>query len=235
MARMRFNRHGEHLIQLTRMRVSNAYLVSEPDGITVVDTSLSGSAPSIRWAAAALGQPIRRIVITHAHVDHYGSLDALHDAVPEAEVMISARDARLLRGDRTRDPGEPEGRLFPPFFPSAATRPTQTIEEGDRIGSLEAIAAPGHTPGQLAFLDHRDRTLICGDAYLALGGLYVTTQPVKRFPFPALVGTWHKPTAYATAVKLRELEPSRLATGHGPVLDDPLAEMDRALREAPRE
>ncbi len=231
---MSLSRHGEHLAQLTRMKISNAYLVREDDGLTVIDTSLQGSAGAIQAAAQELGAPIRRIALTHAHNDHYGSLDALHKAVPDAEVLVSARDARLLRGDRTPEPGEPPGRLFPGvFWPPAKTTPTRTIAAGDRVGSLEVIAAPGHTPGQMAFLDTRDRTLICGDAYLALGGLFVTTQPVLRFPVPALLGTWNKGVANDTARRLRELEPSRLATGHGPVLERPAAEMDRALREAP--
>lgn len=232
---MQTTHHGDHLVQLTQLKISNAYLVREEDGLTVIDTSVMGSAGGIQAAARALGQPIRRIVLTHAHSDHYGSLDALHAAVPDAEVLVSARDAILLRGDRSRQPGEPAGRLFPGvFLPPAKTRPTRTIEEGERVGSLEVVAAPGHTPGQIAFRDTRDGSLICGDAYLALGGLFVTTKPVRRFPVPALLGTWHKPTAYATAEKLRALDPTRLATGHGPVLEAPAAEMDRALREAPR-
>ncbi len=228
--------HGEHLTQLVNLKISNAYLVREEDGLTLIDTSLQGAAGAIQAAAATLGQPIKRIVLTHAHSDHYGSLDALHKALPDAEVLISARDAKLLNGDRSHQPSEPEGRLFPGFFlPPAKTRPTRTIAEGDHVGSLEVVAAPGHTPGQLAFLDTRDRSLICGDAYLALGGLFVTTQPVLRFPVPALLGTWHKPTAYATAVKLRALDPARLATGHGPVLESPASEMDRAIAAAPQQ
>jgi len=231
---MSAKRHGDHLFQLTRLRVSNVYLVEEDDGLTVVDTSVLGSAGAIRSAADEIGKPIRRIAITHAHSDHYGSLDALHKAVPDAEVLVSARDAKLLNGDRSKQPGEPDGLLFPGvFLPPARTKPTRTIAEGDRVGSLEVVAAPGHTPGQLAFLDTRDRSLICGDAYLALGGLFVTTQPVLRFPFAALVGTWNKEVANATAHKLRALEPTKLATGHGPVLYNPGAEMDRAIREAP--
>jgi glyoxylase-like metal-dependent hydrolase (beta-lactamase superfamily II) len=226
--------HGEHLVQMTRLGVSNAYFVREADGLTLIDTSLAGSADALTAAARQLGQPIRRIAVTHAHSDHVGSLDALHAAVPDAEILVSERDARLLRGDRRKAPDEPPGRLFAGFFfPPVKTPPSRFIAEGDRVGSLEVVAAPGHTPGQLAFLDTRDRSLICGDAYLALGGLFVTTQPVVRFPVPALLGTWHKPTAYETAVKLRALDPSRLATGHGPVLSAPAAEMDRALREAP--
>jgi glyoxylase-like metal-dependent hydrolase (beta-lactamase superfamily II) len=231
---MSFSRHGEYLAQVTRMKMSNAYLVSEDDGLTVIDTSLQGSAGAIQAAAAELGAPIRRIALTHAHNDHYGSLDALHEAVPDAEVLVSARDAKLLGGDRSPEPGEPPGRLFPPvFWPAAKTKPTRFLQAGERVGSLEVVAAPGHTPGQMAFLDTRDQSLICGDAYLALGGLFVTTQPVLRFPVPALLGTWNKGVANDTARRLREMEPSRLATGHGPVLERPAAEMDRALREAP--
>lgn len=46
-----------------------------------------------------------------------------------------------------------------------------------------------HDHGQLAFLDTRDHTLIASEAYLSIGGLFVTTELVLRFPFPALAGT----------------------------------------------
>jgi hypothetical protein len=52
-----------------------------------------------------------------------------------------------------------------------------------------------------------------------------------RFPFPAMA-SWHLPTALKSAIFLRELQPRRLAVGHGPVLDAPLAEMDAAIVEA---
>lgn len=234
-SRMQTSRHGDHLVQLTLLKAANAYLVREDDGFTLIDTTLTGAAKGILAAAREQGAPIRRIAITHAHADHVGALDALRSELPDAEVLVSGRDARFLRGDRSSgDAGEPRGRIFAPFYPKTKTRPTRELADGDSVGSLRAVAAPGHTPGQLAYLDTRDDTLIGGDAYLALGGLFVTTKPVKRFPVPALVGTWHKPTAYATAQKLRALNPARLATGHGPVLEAPGDRMDRALREAPQ-
>jgi len=61
----------------------------------------------------------------------------------------------------------------------------------------------------------------------------VTTKPVKRFPVPALLGTWDKPSANATARKLLALAPSRLATGHGPLVEPAVPAMERALSEAP--
>ncbi|MDI3341912.1 MAG: tetratricopeptide repeat protein [Sphaerobacter sp.] len=48
----------------------------------------------------------------------------------------------------------------------------------------------------------------------------------------ALGGGWAE--ALASARALRSLEPSRLATGHGNVLEDPLAAMDRAIETAER-
>jgi glyoxylase-like metal-dependent hydrolase (beta-lactamase superfamily II) len=46
------------------------------------------------------------------------------------------------------------------------------------------------------------------------------------------MATWHRPTALETARKLRELDPDRLAPGHGKVLENPGAAMDRAIARA---
>jgi glyoxylase-like metal-dependent hydrolase (beta-lactamase superfamily II) len=58
--------------------------------------------------ADKLGLPIVRILLTHAYIDHVGSLDALHDALPNVQVAISERDARLLSGDLSLDLSEPQ-------------------------------------------------------------------------------------------------------------------------------
>lgn len=228
----RVSRHGSHLVQITRLRLSNCYLVREEDGLTLVDSSVSGSAGAVLAAADDLGAPIRRVCLTHAHHDHAGSLAALRDRLPNAELAIGARESRLLRGELAPEPAEPRGRLYGFLYEKLSLRPDRLLDPGDRVGSLEVVDAAGHTPGQLAFFDTRDRTLICGDAYLAVGKVFVTTELVARFPFPALLGTWHGPTALATARALRDLEPARLASGHGPVVEAPTAAMDAALARA---
>ncbi|MDO9407616.1 MBL fold metallo-hydrolase [Patulibacter sp.] len=214
-------------IRVTYLGLVNAYLVPEDDGLTLVDTTLKGGVKRILAAAEGLGRPIVRIVLTHAHDDHVGGLDALAAQLPDVEVVISTRDARLLAGDTTLDPDEPRSKLRG-GLKGASTVPTRTIEPGDHVGSLRAVAAPGHTPGQLAFLDERDGTLLCGDAYATVTGVATCAKPRPLFPLPALA-TWHRPTALASAEALRALDPARLAPGHGPVVEDPGAAMEAAV------
>src|SRR5688572_6303469 len=224
---MGVSRRTMPIYTITRFGLVNAYLVEEDDGLTLIDTTLPRSQKPILAAAERLGRPIVRIALTHAHQDHIGSLDALHAALPEAEVLISARDARLLAKDMTLDPGEEQGKLRGGYS-GAETKPTRMIAAADRVGSLEVFAAPGHTPGQVAFLDTRDRTLYCGDAYATVGGVATTAKPYWRFPLPA-AATWHHPTALQTAKALRELGPARLAPGHGKVVEAPGAAMHEAI------
>ena len=216
--------------RISRFGFVNAYLVEEEDGFTVVDTMLPKSGKLVLAKAQELGRPIVRIALTHAHGDHVGSLDELAAQLPEAEVSISARDARLLAKDKTLGPGEDlPGAKLRGSYPGTKTRPGRAFAPGDRLGSLEVIAAPGHTPGHVAFLDTRDRTLYCGDAYSTLGGVATTAKPNWKFPLPAMA-TWHRPTEIETAKALRALDPARLAPGHGKVVESPAAQMDAALR-----
>lgn len=225
---MKVTAYSNNLFQLTRLIAFNCYLVREEDGFTLIDTNMGGQAPAIMQAAEKLGVPIARIVLTHAHVDHVGSLDELHDALPNVPVAISARDARFLSGDKSLDPSEPQVPLRG-GYPVCKTKPTLLLHEGDRIGSLEVIATPGHTPGHLAFLDTRDRALIAGDAFQTQGGVAVSGTVEWRFPLPALA-TWHKGLALESARKLLARGPSVLAVGHGRMVANPQAAMERAIR-----
>src|SRR3954453_10621600 len=89
-----------NLIQLTRLRFVNAYLVREDDGLTLVDTTTSGAADALLAAARAAGGPIRRIALTHGHGDHLGSLDALVERLGDVEVLMPELDASIHAGER---------------------------------------------------------------------------------------------------------------------------------------
>ncbi|THF78805.1 MBL fold metallo-hydrolase [Cohnella fermenti] len=234
---MKITREG-NVVQLAfmpRFFPVNAYFVEEDDGLTLIDTALPFSAKGIREAAERLGKPIRRIVLTHAHGDHIGALDALKAALPEAEFAISARDARLLAGDASLEPGEHAGPIkgSVPKLGAIRSKPDILLRDGDRVGSLEAIATPGHTPGSMSFLDTRTGALLAGDALQLRGGIAVSGKVRPLFPFPAMA-TWSKEDSLASVRRLLERKPTLLAVGHGRMLASPAKEMARAVAEAER-
>lgn len=227
---MNITRHGSNLWQLTRLFAFNCYLVREEDGLTLIDTNMGGSGAGILQAAQTIRLPITRVTLTHAHGDHAGSLDEVARLLPDAEIAFTARTADFLQGNLALQAGEPQAQLRGSFI-TATTQPVRLLTDGDTLGSLRVVAAPGHTPDQIAFYDERDGSLIGGDAFQTAAGTAVAGTMRWLFPFPALA-TWHAPTALQTAVTLRNLNPTRLAVGHGRVLENPAAQMDAAIHEA---
>jgi glyoxylase-like metal-dependent hydrolase (beta-lactamase superfamily II) len=215
-----------NLTQLTRFRFVNAFLVPEEDGFTLVDTTMGGGAGPLIAAATEAGGAIRRIALTHGHGDHVGSLDALAQRLGDSvEVLMPELDARIHAGEKVV-----EGKV-PGSWPKLETRPQVRLAAGDRVGSLEVVASPGHSPGHVGFLDTRDRTLIAGDVFTSYGRLAVTSHFYPRFPFAAMA-TWDKGEDIESARALRELDPRVLAVGHGPALHSPRAAMDEAIGRA---
>jgi glyoxylase-like metal-dependent hydrolase (beta-lactamase superfamily II) len=206
-----------NIIPFTRFHFVNAYFVQEDDGLTLVDTTMNAAEQLL---AAAPGH-IRRIALTHGHGDHVGSLDALKQRLGDSvEVLMPELDAQIHAGEREKTKGS---------WPKVATVPDVRLQEGDRVGSLEVVATPGHTPGHVSFLDTRDRALIAGDVFTSYGRVETTSRLYWRFPL-ATTATWDKERNLASAQKLRALEPTVLFVGHGPVVADPLPAIDRALR-----
>ncbi len=218
---------SDTLIQVVQLRTINAYLVREDDGLTLIDGMMGNQSRRILAAAKAAGAPIKRIVLTHAHPDHVGAVDKLIAALPGVEFIVGTREAKTLNAKPKAEPGEPKGKLLPQAGGVKST-PTRLVNDGDTIGSLQVHAAPGHSVGHLAFLDTRDRSLFCGDAFSTIGGVATTAGPYWRFPLPGLF-TWHKPTELESAKRLAALNPARLAPGHGAVIESPAAAISAAI------
>jgi len=216
------------LIQMTRLSFVNAYLVREPDGFTLIDTTLGGGAASdLIGAAEAAGGEIRRIALTHGHGDHAGGLDAIKQRLGAGvEVLVGEPDARVWAGEKVID-----GQKVTGFWKDVETKPDVLLAGGERIGSLEVLASPGHTAGHVAFRDTRDGTLIAGDVFTSYGRPEVSNHFYWRFPL-AYGATVDRAQDLASARALRALDPSRLAVGHGPVAEAPGAAMDAAIERS---
>ena len=209
--------------QFTRLGLVNCYLVRESDSFTLIDTGIPGGARGMIDAARAIAsEPIARLLLTHAHGDHIGSLDALASALGQPQVAIGKREARLLpkkpAQDRSLDPGEPQCKVKG-SLPGAVTRPTHLLSDGELYGSLRVVATPGHTPGHLAYFDERDGTLYAGDALVTVGGA-VNVIGFGPWFFPVTtLATWHRPTAVESVRRLAELPIRRFAAGHGRIVE----------------
>lgn len=209
----------------------NCFLVEEENALTLIDAALPYSTKGILKAAKKIGKPITNIILTHAHSDHIGALDALKARLPSATVSISARDARLLAGDKTLLPEEAGHPVKGGVPKNIKSKPDILLAEGDFIGSLEVIFSPGHTPGSISLLDRRTNSLIAGDALHIRGGVAVSGTLKPLFPFPALA-TWDKKTALASAKKLQSFTPSLLAVGHGNMIKKPGRAFGKAIKES---
>ena len=100
------------------------------------------------------GERVAAVLLTHSDPDHVGGLAAF----PHAQVYLGRRELPLLDGSLARTPG---------CHNAIILRPLTLLDDGDVlvIGGREVriIAAPGHTPGSLAYLI--DNTMLfAGDA-----------------------------------------------------------------------
>lgn len=193
-----------HVTQLTLWRMVNAFLVVEDDGVTLIDTTMKQGTAGIVKAA---GGRLTRIALTHNHSDHIGAVDTLKAELGDSVQVLW-----------------PEGDTV-----NTQTQPDTFLKEGDRIGSLEVVASPGHSPGHIAFLDVRDRTLFAGDVYSTAGGVRVTNKVNPLFPLVGMA-TEDRDLDLESARKLAALDPALLAVGHGKSIREPKAAMDAALK-----
>jgi cyclase len=145
--------------------VSNAGVVRDDDGLTVIDTLMVRS----QWepfaaAVHALGAPIRRIVLTHAHIDHVGGTKAFSSAA----VFGSPQTSDLLDGEMPLGAYKAFMPAFDAEFDDLAelgTRPvTHLVTDAAMLTPrIELLLATGHTAGDLMALVEDSDVLFAGD------------------------------------------------------------------------
>jgi glyoxylase-like metal-dependent hydrolase (beta-lactamase superfamily II) len=184
-----------------------AHLVQK-NGFTVLIDTGSGTEKSHQdlldglQTAGVQPSDLTHILLTHAHIDHYGGLSQLRPithamiGVHELDVQTVAHHEawQALRGRRfasflteTGVPEEQRGFLLGMYhFPESFYRSVPvdfTYEAMDmRLGPFEFIHLPGHCPGHVAI--RLDDVIFCGD--MVVEGVTPHLSPESVTPYSGL-------------------------------------------------
>jgi glyoxylase-like metal-dependent hydrolase (beta-lactamase superfamily II) len=152
-----------------------AYLLPSDDGWTLIETGPTTCRTALLDGLRAAGvtpEEIRRVFVTHIHLDHAGGVGALAESLPRAQFYAHALgvphlvDPTRLVASARRAWGAAADPLWGPILPTPAPR-IEPLHGGERFplvgGELEVIATPGHAKHHLAFFDTRLRGLFTGD------------------------------------------------------------------------
>jgi glyoxylase-like metal-dependent hydrolase (beta-lactamase superfamily II) len=232
----------------------NAYLLADDTGDTLVDCGVavadpeggpdddgtSALAAGLRACGSSLGR-LARVVVTHAHIDHFGVAGEVVKR-SDAELWMHAETGRDLA--KYEDPSSAVDRrsamladhgLYGEALEEASTglkswlpvmpsigRPTTALQGGERFSAgarvWQVIPTPGHSPGHVCLWSVTDRLLCSGDHLLR--GISPPVTYERGFDRDPM-------GSYLMSLDIvRQLAPALVLPGHGDVFAGGAARAD---------
>src|SRR3989441_2423633 len=193
---------------------TNCYLIYTSQEILVIDPGSSYAEEQAALASCAddllaEGRTVREIVLTHAHPDHIGGVDALNDHLRVKHGGAAAVAAHRQTGRTLKD----------------QIRVDRFIEDGDVLElngepqiKLRALHTPGHARGHLSFHDERNGVLISGDNVVGFGSVLINPPEGNM-------------RDYLDSLRRMRALPnlSVLFGGHGPAIANPYEKIDEYI------
>lgn len=215
---------------------SNVFLLVEDAGLTAIDSGGPGSGPKILAYIRQIGrrpEDLRRVVLTHQHVDHVGGAAYLAKATG-AQVLAHPLDVPAIEGNAARELPRNAAlrqvfklvilRRLQPVAVTGMLTPGETLPVLQADGGLQVVATPGHTSGHVSLYLPRRHVLFGGDALTQLRGI---VRP------PPAIFTTDMPTALRSLAALAEMQIEASLVGHGrPILQGAGAQIAAAVKPA---
>ena len=220
----------------------NVYLIRE-EPLTLIDVG-----PKTAVAETVLREKlkrngvefanIKRILLTHAHEDHFGLAKRIRDESNGAEIFIHKWETGHLTG-RTESTeidvlllraGVPETviaalraiyKTAPSFSDSLSEGEFSELKNDAEIefasGVLRTLHTPGHTPGSCCFRREANRILIAGDTILKR----ITPNPLLAAdPFDRTKRFKSLGEYLVSLAKIKNCAPTLIYGGHGEPVED---------------
>lgn len=214
----------------------NVYLIRE-DPITLIDTGpqMKEALEALRENLAQLGlklADIRRVIISHAHVDHFGLARTIAEE-SGAAVYVHSWDAPFAQETMDHShllerAGVPEDAIKQLKTIYAQVRQysrkldhVETLEDGDEIPfereSLRVVHTPGHTPGSICLLREGNRLLFSADTVIK----HITPNPILN-PDPIDPSRRFQSLGeyLVSLARIKEIAPTLVRGGHGQDVTD---------------
>lgn len=221
MANKNFNEVYSEIYQFKG--ISNFYLVLGEENF-LVDTGMPGKTKELEKGLEQIGKDprdITKIIITHHHFDHIGSLDKIKK-LTGATVEVHGDDWPYITGEKINEGPALMGFLVKLMNILYRIKPVEkeiVLNDGDKIGEYTVIHTPGHTPGSICLYNPKNKVLFVGDNLRYNKG--ILESPTGRL-LPDILN-------YKKSMeKLGNLDVKIILTGHGqPVIND----ANRLLKE----
>lgn len=208
---------GIYQIKGTR---SNIYLIAGTD-LTLIDTGMPGDYEIILDSIRKIRRDpkeVSHILITHAHMDHIGSISKMKEATG-AKIVACSNEAEFIGGRKkmwTMGRTGIGGKVFKAimFFMETFIWKYEPVdvdiackggEEIDACGGIEVIATPGHSRGSLSYYLKDKGAIFAGDS--------LSTLPTLRMPLKA--GCEYYDKAINSVKTIGECSPDMCFAGHG--------------------
>jgi glyoxylase-like metal-dependent hydrolase (beta-lactamase superfamily II) len=196
--------------------ISNCYILSDTESLSIVDCGVSRDAKKILKKLTELGYPekhLKNILITHADGDHYGSALKVHDFTKALIFSNSIEKEAIEKGGSSRPLKSNRflrffTNLLSPLFAASPVGVDETLSDTQVLPILtgiQVLETPGHTPGHVSFWLEEPRILFAGDSIWESSGKPIASTGMN---------TWDLELSKRSFDSQMSLHPKIICAGH---------------------